>query len=196
MAQALGEFASTDCLVLGLARGGVPVAHEVAATLGAGLDVLVVRKLGVPQWSELAMGALATGGVVVYNDNLISRLGITSGQVAEVVARETAELARREGAYRGRRPPLAPAGKTVILVDDGIATGASMIAACGAVRAAGAARIVIAVPVGPPSAGRELASHADAVVVVAQPPSFSAVGEVYADFTQVGDDEVRRLLAD
>ncbi|MCV7099085.1 phosphoribosyltransferase [Mycobacterium palustre] len=181
-------------LVLGLARGGVPVAWEVAAALHAPMDVFLVRKLGVPRWSELAMGALASGGGVVMNDNVISSLHITDEEVREVIASETAELTRREQAYRGGRPIADPRGKTVILVDDGIATGASILAAVRAVRAAGAESIVVAVPVGPESTCRELAKEADDVVCATMPPGFEAVGQVYADFHQVSDDEVRELL--
>lgn len=188
-----------DVLVFGLARGGVPVAWEVAAALRAPLDVFLVRKLGVPRWSELAMGALASGGCVVMNDDVVASLGITDEQVREVIASEAAELARRENAYRGGRPPADPAGKVAILVDDGIATGASMLAAVRALRAGrpGAAptSIVVAVPVGPPSTCHELALEADDVVCVTMPPGFEAVGQVYADFHQVSDDEVRETLA-
>jgi putative phosphoribosyl transferase len=183
-----------DVLVFGLARGGVPVAWEIAAALRAPLDVFLVRKLGVPRWSELAMGALASGGGVVMNDNVVSGLHITDEQVREVIASETAELARREQAYRGGRPIADPRGKIVILVDDGIATGASMLAAVRAVRAAGPQSIVVAVPVGPESTCHELAQEADDVVCSTMPPGFEAVGQVYADFHQVGDDEVRELL--
>ena len=182
-------------LVLGLARGGVPVGWEVAAALHAELDVFLVRKLGVPQWSELAMGAVASGGGVVINDNVISSLHISDEQVREVIDREVVELERREQAYRGDRPVLDPHGRTVILVDDGIATGASMLAAVRAVRAAGPEAIVVAVPVGPPSACEQLAQEADDVVCAMMPPAFEAVGQVFADFHQVTDDEVRELLA-
>jgi putative phosphoribosyl transferase len=183
-----------DVLVFGLARGGVPVAWEIAAALHAPLDVFLVRKLGVPRWSELAMGALASGGGVVMNDNVVSSLHVTDEQVREVIDSETAELARREHAYRGGRPIADPRGKIVILVDDGIATGASMLAAVRAVRAAGPQSIVVAVPVGPQSTCHELAREADDVVCATMPPGFEAVGQVYADFHQVSDDEVRELL--
>jgi putative phosphoribosyl transferase len=183
-----------DLLVYGLARGGVPVAWEVAAALRAPLDVFLVRKLGVPRWSELAMGALASGGGVVMNDNVVSSLHITDEQVREVIASETAELNRREQAYRGGRPIADPRGKIVILVDDGIATGASMLAAVRALRALGPQSIVVAVPVGPPSTCREMAQEADDVICATMPPGFEAVGQVYADFHQVSDDEVRELL--
>ncbi len=186
---------SEDLLVLGLARGGVPVAWEVAAALHAALDVFLVRKLGVPNWSELAMGALASGGGVVMNDNVIASLAITDDQIRAVLECEAAELARRERTYRGDRPAAEVRGKTVFLVDDGIATGASMLAAVRAIRAAGAGMIVVAVPVGPPSACQQLAREADDVVCATMPAHFEAVGQVFADFRQVTDDEVRQLLA-
>ncbi|MEE6165260.1 MULTISPECIES: phosphoribosyltransferase [unclassified Mycolicibacterium] len=182
-----------DVVVLGLARGGVPIGWEVAAALGAPLDVFLVRKLGVPQWPELAMGALASGGGIVVNEQLVQRLEISHRELDAAIERETAELARREKAYRGGRPPPELAGRTVILVDDGIATGASMLAAVRAVRAA--RRLVVAVPVGPASACRELAREADEVVCASMPTDFSAVGQAFADFHQVTDDEVRALLA-
>ncbi|WP_333893499.1 phosphoribosyltransferase [Mycolicibacterium gadium] len=181
--------------VLGLARGGVPVGAQVARALHAPLDVFLVRKLGVPQWEELAMGALASGGGVVVNESLVRSLGISEDQMQAAIERETDELHRREHAYRGDRPPLALAGKTVILVDDGIATGASMLAAVRAVRAEAPAAVVVAVPVGPQSTCRELAAEADDVVCAMTPPGFEAVGQVYEDFRQVTDDEVRDLLA-
>lgn len=184
-----------DVLVLGLARGGVPVAWEIASALGAEMDVFLVRKLGVPRWSELAMGALASGGGVVMNDNVVSSLHITDEQVRAVIDSETAELMRREQAYRGGRPAADPTGKIVIVVDDGIATGASMLAAIRAIRAGGPRSIVVAVPVGPRSTCEELAQMADDVVCATMPPEFEAVGQVYGDFRQVSDDEVRKLLA-
>jgi predicted phosphoribosyltransferase len=196
LAEELSSYRGRDgLLVYGLARGGLPVGWEVAAALHADLDVFLVRKLGVPQWSELAMGALASGGGVVMNDNVVSSLRISDDQVRAVIERETAELKRREQAYRGDRPVADPRGKTVILVDDGIATGASMLAAVRAVRAAGPESVVVAVPVGPPSACQQLAQEADDVVCATMPPAFEAVGQVYDDFHQVSDDEVRELLA-
>jgi len=195
LAQELASYRDKDdVLVFGLARGGVPVAWEVATALHAPLDVFLVRKLGVPRWSELAMGALASGGGVVMNDNVVSSLHITDDQVREVIASETAELNRREQAYRGGRPLPDPRGKIAILVDDGIATGASMLAAVRALRAGGPQSIVVAVPVGPESTCRELAQEANEVVCATMPPGFEAVGQVYADFHQVSDDEVRELL--
>jgi putative phosphoribosyl transferase len=196
LAEELAAYRGRDgVLVLGLARGGVPVGWEVASTLHAPLDVFLVRKLGVPGWAELAMGALASGGGVVMNDNVVSDLHVTDEQIREVIERETTELQRRERAYRGGRPVTDPQGKIVLLVDDGIATGASMLAAVRALRTAGPKSITVAVPVGPQSACHELAREADDVVCATMPPAFDAVGQVYRDFHQVSDDEVRELLA-
>lgn len=196
LAEELGAYRDqAGLLVLGLARGGVPVGWEVAAALHSEFDVFLVRKLGVPLWSELAMGALASGGGVVINDNVVSSLRISDEQVREVIDRETIELDRRERAYRGGRPVADPRGRTVILVDDGIATGASMLAGVRALRAGNPESIVVAVPVGPQSACQELAREADDVVCATMPSDFEAVGQVFADFHQVTDDEVRELLA-
>jgi putative phosphoribosyl transferase len=196
LAEELASYRGRDNLVvLGLARGGVPVGWEVASFLHAPLDVFLVRKLGVPQWEELAMGAIATGGGVVVNDNLVRNLGISDEQLQAAIKRETEELHRRESAYRGGRGPVDIAGQTVILVDDGIATGASMLAAVRAVRTANPAQVVVAVPVGPASACQQLAEEADDVVCATMPPGFEAVGQVFEDFHQVTDDEVRELLS-
>ncbi|SON62000.1 Putative phosphoribosyl transferase [Mycobacterium simulans] len=196
LAEELSSYRGKDgLLVLGLARGGVPVGWEVAAALHAHLDVFLVRKLGVPHWPELAMGALASGGRVVMNDDVVSSLHVTQEQIRKVIDSETAELERREQAYRRGRPVADPRGKIVILVDDGIATGASMLAAVRAVRASGPQAIVVAVPVGPVTACTELSREADEVICATMPPAFEAVGQVYADFHQVTDDEVRELLA-
>ncbi|MGV0852844.1 phosphoribosyltransferase [Mycolicibacterium phlei] len=195
LAEELAAYRGRDVVVLGLARGGVPVGWQVAHALHAPLDVFLVRKLGVPQWEELAMGALASGGGVVVNDDLMRSLGITNDALQRAIARETEELRRREQAYRGDRPPPDLADRIVILVDDGIATGASMLAAVRAVRAQNPARVVVAVPVGPASACHELAREADDVVCASTPPNFEAVGQVFEDFHQVTDDEVRELLA-
>jgi putative phosphoribosyl transferase len=196
LAEALTAYhGRDDLLVLGLARGGVPVGWEVASALSAPLDVFLVRKLGVPQWEELAMGALASGGGLVVNDNLMRSLGISDEALRATIDRETQELNRREQAYRGDRPPADPKGLVAIIVDDGIATGASMLAAVRAVSAAQPASVVVAVPVGPPSACSQLAQEADDVVCATMPAAFEAVGQVYADFHQVSDDEVRELLA-
>jgi putative phosphoribosyl transferase len=172
----------------------VPVGWELGAALAAPLDVFLVRKLGVPQWPELAMGAIASGGAVVINESVVRNLRITDSQLQEVQERETAELERRELAYRGGRARVDVHAKVVILVDDGIATGASMRAALAAVRTAGPARLIVAVPVGPRGVCRALRRDADDVVCAATPARFEAVGQVFADFHQVSDDEVRELL--
>jgi putative phosphoribosyl transferase len=185
--------ARPDVVVVGLARGGVPVAYEVARILDVPLDVFVVRKLGVPGHEELAFGALASGGLRVFNDDVASVL--PPEVVAEVTAREQAELARREASYRGDRPPLERAGRTVVLVDDGLATGASMRAAVGAVRTRDPASIVVAVPVGAGPTCERLGAEADEVVCPLIPERFQAVGSWYLDFSPTTDEEVRRLLA-
>lgn len=182
-----------DGLVLGLARGGVLVAAEVATRLGAPLDVLVVRKLGAPGRPELAIGAVA-GGVQVLNDRLVRNLGVTQEEIDEVARRELAELARRERTYRGGGSPVRIAGRRVLLVDDGLATGASMRAAVEAVRAGGADRIVVAVPVGAQDACTGLKQTADEVVCLHAPPAFEAVGAYYTDFRQTTDAEVCAAL--
>ena len=184
-----------DVLVLGLARGGVPVAAEVADALGAPLDVWLVRKLGVPGHEELAFGAIAGAGVLVRNEDLVASLRLGDDVIDRVAAEEGAELERRERAYRGDRAPLDLAGRTVVLVDDGLATGASMRAAVTAARQANPQRIVVAVPVASPSAVADLEALADEVVCVSTPPDFMAVGSWYEDFAQTSDDEVRDLLA-
>ena len=183
-----------DVLVLGLARGGVPVGYEVATALSAPLDVFLVRKLGVPGREELAMGAIASGGVIVINDDVVRGLGIAPETIQRVAEEEGRELQRREQAYREGRPAPDVAGKVVILADDGLATGASMRAAVQALRQLGPARIVVAVPAAPESACRELAAMADEVVCATTPSPFFAVGASYWDFTQVTDEEVRDLL--
>jgi putative phosphoribosyl transferase len=184
-----------NLLVLGLPRGGVPVAFEVARALDAPLDVFVVRKLGVPGHEELAMGALASGGVRVLSDDLIARLGIDDQAIARAVAAESAELERREHAYRGERGPVEAAGKTVILVDDGLATGSTMRAAANAVRAQGPERLVVAVPVAAVQTCEQLRDEVDELECVSTPDPFAAVGLWYDDFAPTGDEEVRRLLA-
>jgi putative phosphoribosyl transferase len=185
----------TDVLVAAIPRGGVPVAYEVAKALAVPLDVIVVRKLGLPGQPELAMGAIASGGVRVLNQDVVRALRIPERTIDSVAALETAELERRERLYRGERPAEDPTGRTVILVDDGLATGSSMQAAIAAQRARGAASIVVAVPVGPRSTCLEIARLVDGLVCLKQPAFFAAVGEWYADFSPTTDDEVRQLLA-
>jgi putative phosphoribosyl transferase len=197
LARHLGTDPRPPPLVLGLPRGGVVVGAAVAAALDAPLDVLVVRKLGVPGSPELAMGALAAVGGTVstyVDDRLVRHLGISAQELARVQQAEERELLRRDAAYRAGRPPLQVSGMLPVLIDDGLATGSTMKAALRAVRAAGSGRPVVAVPVGAPSSLEELAPYADVVCLLA-PPSFSAVGAWYERFPQVSDGEVERLLA-
>jgi predicted phosphoribosyltransferase len=195
LAARLAGYANrSDVLVLGLPRGGVPVAFEVARALAAPLDVFLVRKLGVPGREELAMGAVASGGVRVLNQDAVRALHIPADVIAAVAAREEAELARRAQLYRGDWPPPDVRGRTVILVDDGLATGATMYAAATALRQQQAARIVAAAPVAAHEACTELRDVADEVVCVAMPEPFHAVGLWYEDFAQTSDQEVRELL--
>jgi putative phosphoribosyl transferase len=182
-------------VVLGLPRGGVPVAYEIAAALSLPLDVLVVRKLGLPAQPELAMGAIASGGALVLNEDVVRYVGGHGEALERVRAREQAELERREREYRGGRPTLELRGRTGILVDDGLATGATMEAAVRSLRALGAKRVVVAVPVASVEARDRIAAVADEVICLATPMLFSAVGQWYADFGQTEDEEVRRLLA-
>jgi predicted phosphoribosyltransferase len=197
LAEKLAAYADRpDVLVLALPRGGVPVGYEVARALGAPFDVFLVRKLGVPGYEELAMGAVATGGVRVLNDEIVRGLGISEHEIDAVVARELQELARRERLYRGDRPSPDVAARTVILVDDGLATGATMRAAIEAVRQQQPARIVVAaVPTASPDTCEGLKAEADEVICVMTPEPFFAVGHWYEDFTQTTDDEVHELLA-
>ncbi|GAA4185551.1 hypothetical protein GCM10022252_16080 [Streptosporangium oxazolinicum] len=181
-------------VVLGLPRGGVPVAYEIATALGAPLDVFLVRKLGTPGREELAMGAISSGGVTVLNEGVVGGLGVAPEIVRRVARREGEELLRRERAYREGRPPPDLAGRTVIVVDDGLATGASMRAALQALRRLRPARTVVAVPTAPESACRDLAAVVDEVVCATTPSHFFAVGQSYRDFTQTTDEEVRDLL--
>ncbi|MEV8638660.1 phosphoribosyltransferase [Streptosporangium sp. NPDC051023] len=183
-----------DVVVVGLPRGGVPVAYEVAVALGAPLDVFLVRKLGVPGREELALGAIAGGGVVVLNEDIVRAVGISPETIQEMTAREGRELLRREEVYREGRPPLDLTGRTVIVVDDGLATGASMRAAVEALRDHEPAGIVVAVPTAPGSTCRELCALADEVVCASTPSPFMAVGLSYWDFAQTTDREVRDLL--
>jgi predicted phosphoribosyltransferase len=183
-----------DLIVLALPRGGVPVAYEVARALHAPLDVFVVRKLGIPGHEELAMGAVATGGVRVLNDQVVRGLGIPDDVIDAVANWEVQELQRRERLYRGNRPPPDVKGKTIILVDDGLATGSTMLAAVRALRQQGPARTVVAVPVASPDTCELLKAYVDEVVCAATPEPFYAVGLWYEDFSQTTDEEVRELL--
>lgn len=196
LARLLTSHAAGDgnVVVLALPRGGVPVAFEVARALDAPLDVLVVRKLGVPGHPELAMGAIAGGDVRVLNRDLLRRLRIEGAAIDRVVDEERRELARRERAYRGQRPPLDVRGRTVIVVDDGLATGATMHAAVAALERQHAARVVVAVPVASRDSLDSLAATADEVVSVLTPEPLYGVGEWYTDFRQTTDDEVRDFL--
>src|SRR3954471_12710544 len=183
-----------DIVVLGLPRGGVPVAAEIARALDAPLEVFVVRKLGIPQHEEMAFGAIATGGTRVLNRPLVERIGLPAEWIEAIDAKERRELQRRERVYRGDRPPPDLAGKTVILVDDGLATGSTMLAAVLAVKAEDPARVIIAVPVSDPDVCDAMRREADEVVCLLTPRPLRAVGAWYEDFTQASDDEVRRLL--
>jgi putative phosphoribosyl transferase len=195
LAADLSEYAGRpDVVVFALPRGGVPVAYEVAKALGAPLDVFLVRKIGVPGHEELAMGAIASGGVRVVNEDVVRELGIPQSLFDAVAAEELRELERRELAYRDRPAPDVR-GKTVILVDDGLATGSSMRAAIAALRRLGPAKIVVAVPVAAPEVCTEFQDVADDVVCARTPPSFRAVGLWYDDFSQTTDEEVRELLS-
>jgi putative phosphoribosyl transferase len=195
LAQRLGKYAGRDdVVVLALPRGGVPVAYEVAKELGAPLGVFLVRKLGVPGHEELAMGAIASGGVLVLDQGIVQRLGIDRAQLERAVAQELQELQRREEAYDGRRAPQQLEGRTVILVDDGLATGSTMRAAALAVRELNPARVVVAVPVASRETCDDFRDVVDEVVCEATPRPFHAIGLWYEDFSQTSDDEVRELL--
>jgi putative phosphoribosyl transferase len=197
LAEQLVQYAGRDdVLVLGLPRGGVPVAFGVARRIRAPIDVFVVRKLGVPGHEEFAFGAIATGGVRVLDEDVIDSLRIPPAVVDEVIAREERELKRRELAYRGHEVSPQIRGKIILVVDDGIATGSTMIAAARALRLQQPARLVVAVPTAPPSSCAKVAEEVDEVIALMKPDSFIAVGQWYEDFGQTSDDEVRRLLAE
>jgi predicted phosphoribosyltransferase len=196
LAEKLVKYADRDdVIVLGLPRGGVPVAFEVAQRLGAPLDVFIVRKLGVPGFEELAAGAIASGGVRVLNEDVTRAIPHADEMIEAVTVRETAELERREQIYREGRPSPELRGRTVILVDDGLATGATMRAAVKALRQRGVPKIVVAVPVGPPDTCREIEQEADETICLSTPPFFQAVGQYYEDFSQTSDEDVRELLS-
>jgi predicted phosphoribosyltransferase len=195
LAARLASFADRhDVTVLALPRGGLPVAFEVARAVGAPLDVFVVRKLGVPGHEELAMGAIASGGAVAVNREVVDALGVTEDQLNELADAGAAELAWREELYREGRRPLDVHGQTVIIVDDGLATGSTMFAALRALRELGPARVVVAVPVAPADTRDDIAAQADQVVCLGTPEPFYGVGQFYEDFSQVSNEEVRALL--
>lgn len=195
LGRRLASYAARpDVVVLALPRGGVPVAAQVAGALGAPLDVFLVRKLGAPGHRELAMGAIASGGVRVVNDDVVRWLGISPEQIDRVAAEEATELDRRELAYRDGRAPADLTGRVVILVDDGLATGSTMRAAVQAVNQRHPSKVIVAVPVGARETCRALQAIADEVMCARTPDSFSAVGQWYLDFDQTTDDEVRELL--
>lgn len=195
LAQRLRDYAGRDdVLVLALPRGGVPVAYEVAAALDVPIDVFLVRKLGVPGQEELAMGAIASGGVRVLNDHVVRTLGISEEEIDRVAVQEQRELERRERAYRKGRPPPELRGRTVILIDDGLATGSTMRAAIDAVRQQGAREVIVAVPVAAVSTCEEFRREVDDIVCAQTPEPFYAVGLWYEDFSQTTDEEVYELL--
>jgi putative phosphoribosyl transferase len=195
LAEALLGYANRpSVIVLGLPRGGVPVAYEVARALHGPFDVFLVRKLGLPGQEELAMGAIASGGVCVLNDDVVSALGLSNELIDQVAQQERRVLAERERQYRGDRPPLDVGGRVVIVVDDGLATGSSMRAAVAALRQQRPSKIVVAVPVASASTCRELAREVDEVVCAQTPEPFYAVGLWYRDFSPTSDEEVRELL--
>ena len=185
----------SDIVVLALPRGGVPVGYEVARALGAPLDVFIVRKLGVPGHEELAMGAIASGGVRVLKDDVLRHIPVPKQTIEAVAAREQMELVRRERSYRGSKPPLDVSGKTVVVVDDGLATGSTMRAAVRALRAMNAATIIVAVPVAAQETCEEFRAEVDDIVCLRTPEPFQAVGLWYEDFTQTTDEEVHELLS-
>ena len=196
LASRLTKYAGRgDVIVLALPRGGVPVAYEVAAALGAPMDVFLVRKLGTPGHRELAMGAIASGGVRVVNEDVVQWYGISEAAIDRIAREEQEELERRERAYRDDRPAPDLTNRIVVLIDDGLATGSTMRAAVQAVRARCPARVVIAVPVGAPQTCAELAVSADEVICARMPEPFSAVGQWYRDFEQTTDEEVQQLLS-
>lgn len=195
LAKELVHYANReDVLILGIPRGGVPVASEVAQALCAPLDIMLVRKLGTPGQEELAMGAIASGGIRILNQQLVAELGITDEQVADAIATQEAELERRERLFRGSRPSISVKGKIVILVDDGIATGSSMLAAVDALRKLEPKKIVVAVPVAPAHANEQIKRVADEFVCVDQPEWFFGIGQFYENFSQTEDSEVHALL--
>lgn len=195
LAEMLARYRDANAVVLGLPRGGIPVGYEVARALGAPLDIFAVRKIGAPQQPELGVGAVASGGLVVLDRATIQQLGITEEQVQAIIARESAEIERQLSQFASARRPVEVAGRTVILVDDGLATGITAAAAIQALRALSPSRIVLAVPVGAAQTVEWLRHRVDDLVVALVPANFAAVGLWYADFTQTSDAEVLELLA-
>jgi putative phosphoribosyl transferase len=194
LAERLSELRGQDVVVLGLPRGGVPVGFPIAEALDAPLDVIVVRKLGVPSQPELGMGAIGEDGVRIVNEQVVQLAGVDDDDLAAVEARERAELERRSQRLRGDRPPVSLSGRTAIVVDDGIATGSTARAACQVARAHGAARVVLAVPVAAADSLAALEEEADEVVCLEAHEQFAAIGYWYRDFSQISDEEVARLL--
>jgi putative phosphoribosyl transferase len=194
LAERLEELRGQDVVVLGLPRGGVPVAAEVARSLSVPLDVIVVRKVGVPFRPELAMGAVGEGGVLVVDERVVALTGVTPEDLAEAARRERLELDTQVARFRGNRPPVPLAGRAAVLVDDGIATGSTARAACAVARALGATRVVLAAPVCPRAGLRQLAADVDELICLVTPRDFVAVGQFYADFRATRDEEVLELL--
>ncbi|WP_051969775.1 phosphoribosyltransferase [Kitasatospora azatica] len=194
LGKRVASWAADDPIVVGLPRGGVPVAYEVARALKAPLDILVVRKIGAPGQPELALGAVGEGGIRLYNHDIIAALGITAERLERLADATSAEVAERTTTLRGPLPPLEPAGRAVVLVDDGIATGATVRAAMAVLRRREVGQLLLAVPVTAPEALRVLGPLADDLVCLSAPPAFMAVGQYYDDFDQTSDQEVRRLL--
>lgn len=196
LARELARYAEPDVLVLALPRGGVPVGAEIARALKAELDVVIPRKIGAPGDPELAIGAVSGNGAVILNEELVRVLGVPEAYIREAAARERVEIRRRSLLYRGRQPAPRVKGRTVIVVDDGIATGYTMLAALRGVRQEGPAMLVAAVPVAPPDSIAKLEAEADEVVALSTPSHFFAVGQFYQDFSQVTDEEVQAILAE
>ncbi|MFF7633661.1 phosphoribosyltransferase [Kitasatospora sp. NPDC008050] len=194
LAERVRAWGADDPIVVGLPRGGVPVAYQVATALGAPLDILVVRKIGAPGQPELALGAVGEGGIRLFNHDIIAALGIGPARLEHLAEATAAEVAERTESLRGPLPPLDPAGRAVVVVDDGIATGATVRAALAVLRRREVSELLLAVPVTAPEALRLLGPLVDDLVCLTAPPSFQAVGQFYQDFDQTSDDEVRRLL--